>query len=244
VNAALDADVGAHLLRWPEAARLPAEGLEIYTLPYFLSEQECAELIARIDAEREPSWTFDPPAADYRTSETCNLRRADPIVAAVETKLGTLTGIDTSRSETIQGQRYAAGQEFKPHLDAFNIEGPHWPEQKRIGGQRTWTMMIFLNEPGEGGETRFPLAGVRVAPRTGLLLAWNNLRGDGLPNRQSLHQGVMVERGTKYIITKWYRERAYRPRRSLWARAKGRGRRLLSPILGLDARLSTTPLPR
>jgi prolyl 4-hydroxylase len=74
------------------------------------------------------------------------------------------------------------------------------------GGQRTWTAMIYLNDVEEGGATWFPQAGLRVAPRKGLLLAWNNMAPDGSPNTRTLHEGMPVVEGTKYIITKWFRE--------------------------------------
>ncbi|HEX8937023.1 MAG TPA: 2OG-Fe(II) oxygenase, partial [Sphingomicrobium sp.] len=74
-------------------------------------------------------------------------------------------------------------------------------------GQRTWTAMIYLNEPEEGGATRFKRIGKTVQPETGKLLAWNNLLPDGRPNPATLHQGMKVRRGTKYVLTKWFRER-------------------------------------
>ena len=79
----------------------------------------------------------------------------------------------------------------------------------RCGGQRTWTAMIFLNEPEGGGETAFPKVGIKVTPRTGNMLVWNNLNIIGEPNYFSLHEGQPVSAGTKYIITKWHRERPW-----------------------------------
>jgi len=67
--------------------------------------------------------------------------------------------------------------------------------------------MIYLNEPEDGGATRFKLIGKTVQPQTGKLLMWNNLLSDGSPNGAALHQGMKVRRGTKYILTQWYRER-------------------------------------
>jgi prolyl 4-hydroxylase len=61
--------------------------------------------------------------------------------------------------------------------------------------------------PEEGGQTAFLRAGIKVTPRLGNLLVWNNLDADGLPNPASLHQGLPVLAGTKYVITKWHRER-------------------------------------
>ena len=77
---------------------------------------------------------------------------------------------------------------------------------ERSGGQRTWTAMVYLNDVDEGGATWFPKAGIRVTPRRGLLLAWNNMKPDGSPNDQTLHEGMPVVEGVKYIVTKWFRE--------------------------------------
>ena len=48
-----------------------------------------------------------------------------------------------------------------------------------------------------------------MTPRAGNLLAWNNLDAIGEPNSYSLHQGMPVTEGVKYIITKWHRERPW-----------------------------------
>ncbi|MGE0178183.1 MAG: prolyl hydroxylase family protein, partial [Sphingomonas sp.] len=127
----------------------------------------------------------------------------------VEGKIGQLTGIDPALGETIQGQRYGVGQQFKPHHDFFYSDQAYWEAMEASGGQRTWTAMIFLNTPEEGGQTAFPAAGVKVTPRPGNLLAWNNMDPEGQPNLHSLHQGMPVLAGAKYVITKWYRERPW-----------------------------------
>ena len=67
--------------------------------------------------------------------------------------------------------------------------------------------MVYLNEPEDGGATRFKSIGKTIQPETGKLLAWNNLLANGEPNPATIHQGMKVRRGVKYIITKWFRER-------------------------------------
>ena len=69
--------------------------------------------------------------------------------------------------------------------------------------------MIYLNDVEEGGETTFPNLGVSVTPQQGALLAWNNASPDGSPNMATLHAASAVVRGVKYVITKWYRTRAW-----------------------------------
>ena len=116
-----------------------------------------------------------------------------------------LLGIDAANGELIQGQRYLPGQQFKPHFDWFAPNTPAWEKAWPLGGQRSFTVMAYLNTVQEGGETDFPLLDLAVAPRAGTLLAWNNMDESGEPNRSMLHAGNPVGRGTKYVITRWYR---------------------------------------
>jgi prolyl 4-hydroxylase len=69
--------------------------------------------------------------------------------------------------------------------------------------------MAFLNEPEAGGQTNFPELNVKISPRAGNLFVWNNMDVHGEPNRFTLHQGMPVIAGLKYVITKWYRERPW-----------------------------------
>ena len=130
------------------------------------------------------------------------------MVAKVEEAIAALLGLPLALGEPIQGQRYAPGQEFKPHTDTFEPTGADFFVHCAARGNRSWTAMIYLNEPEQGGATRFKAVGKIVQPETGKLLAWNNLLSDGRPNPATLHQGMKVRQGTKYILTKWFRERA------------------------------------
>jgi len=188
--------------------RVPTPRLELFVLKDFLDLASCAELRRLIDANRRPSTVADDQGiANFRTSETCDLDPSNPLVAAVQTRLSELTGIGRNHGEPLQGQRYAPGQEFRPHTDTFNPGSADYFIHCAEAGQRSWTAMIYLNEPEDGGATRFKLIGKTVQPQTGKLLMWNNLLSDGSPNGAALHQGMKVRRGTKYILTQWYRER-------------------------------------
>ncbi len=189
--------------------RVPTPKLELFVVRDFLSEATCAALIARIDACRRPSEIADDQGiAAFRTSETCDLDPSDPAVAEVDEVIAALLGLSADLSEPMQGQRYAPGQEFKPHTDTFEPTGADYYLHCAESGNRSWTVMIYLNQPEEGGATRFKTIGKTIHPEAGKLLAWNNLLPDGRPNPAALHQGMKVRRGTKYIVTKWFRERA------------------------------------
>jgi prolyl 4-hydroxylase len=191
----------------PGVQRVPTRELELFIVRDFLDEKACAALIERIDAERRPSTIADDTGvANFRTSETCDLDWREPVVGAVDRKISELLGLELGSSEPLQGQRYAPGQEFKPHTDTFEPGGYDFYVHTANQGQRTWTAMIYLNEPEDGGATRFKTIGKTIQPERGKLLAWNNLLPDGRPNPATLHQGMKVRRGTKYVLTKWFRE--------------------------------------
>ena len=188
--------------------RVPTHELELFILRDFLDQATCAALIERIDAKRRPSEIADDVGIpNFRTSETCDLDWRDPVVGDVDRKIAALLGLGLAASEPLQGQRYAPGQEFKPHTDTFEPGGFDFYLHTADSGQRTWTAMIYLNEPDEGGATRFRTIRKTIQPETGKLLAWNNLLPDGRPNPATLHQGMKVRGGTKYVLTKWFRER-------------------------------------
>lgn len=189
------------------AAKLPARGLELFKVRGFLDEAERTALIELIERDLYPSGVLGKPIPGFRTSKSCNLSPADPPVAAFEAKVAALLGINGRFSEVVQGQRYEVGQEFKPHHDFFHRGQSYYEDVTQTGGQRTWTAMLFLNRPEGGGSTGFPEAGLEADPEPGSLLIWNNMQADGRPNRHSLHHGMPVEAGRKYVLTKWFRER-------------------------------------
>ena len=192
----------------PGIQRVPTRALELFVVRRFLDPATCAALIERIDAKRRPSEIADDVGiAHFRTSETCDLDWTHPVVADVDGRICALLAYPPRSGEPLQGQRYAQGQEFKPHTDTFEPGGYDFYRHTADLGQRTWTAMIYLNEPEEGGATRFKSIAKTVQPEAGKLLTWNNLLPDGRPNPATLHQGMKVRRGTKYVLTKWFRER-------------------------------------
>lgn len=180
--------------------------VELYCHQNFLSPSECQFLIDKIDKEAIPSSLYEGTEIEgYRTSYSCNFLPEDPEIARIDQKIADLLGLDPAYAEIMQGQRYEVGQEFKQHHDYFFVEQEYWKKEAVNGGQRTWTAMIYLNLPEEGGATYFPSLRYGVDPRPGMLLAWNNMTPEGKPNVHSVHAGKPVEKGTKYIITKWFR---------------------------------------
>jgi len=200
--------------RWlaaqPGMRRVPNPRLELFDRPGFLPPDLCEALIAMIERERRPSTIADPNGDNYfRTSETCDLPAGEPAVQDLEARLLALNAIDPTHGEPAQGQRYLVGQEFKPHTDYFEPGGADFDKYCSVAGNRTWTFMIYLNDVEAGGGTRFKVIDKTFQPQAGKLVCWNNRREDGRYNPNTLHHGMKVRKGVKYVITKWYRERPW-----------------------------------
>jgi prolyl 4-hydroxylase len=198
------------LMAYPGVRRVPSPKIELFDRPGFLAPELCTRLIGLIDLDRRPSTIADPNGDHYfRTSETCDLSAEEPAVRELEAMLLELNGIEPAHGEPVQGQRYEVGQEFKPHTDYFEPTGQDFAKYCTVAGQRTWTFMIYLNDVEAGGATRFKAVDKMFRPETGKLLGWNNHRPDGTLNPATLHHGMKVRKGVKYVITKWYRERPW-----------------------------------
>ena len=189
----------------PRAWRLDTSLAQVYELPGFLSRDECNAVIEAINQSLQPS-TVTRGRSDYRTSRTCHLRQNQPdLAASLDQRFAALFGVDPRLSEPIQGQRYDPGEYFKEHTDWFAPGTAEYTKHTNTGGQRTWTVMVYLNAVERGGETLFRRLGRSFSPVPGMALAWNNLQADGTPNPFTLHEALPVEAGHKWVITKWFR---------------------------------------
>lgn len=210
-NPAKLAKIGAAVTRRleanPRVQKVEVPDLQLYVYQDFLPLRDCQLLIDKIDAHAVPSTLYKgTEQPGFRTSWSCHLNRWDPDISRIEKRMTETLGIDNSFAETMQGQRYQVGQEFKAHHDFFHTSQDYWQHEGPNGGQRSWTAMIFLNNVAEGGATEFPHVKIGVHPLAGTMLIWNNMNPDGTMNYKSLHTGTPVKAGVKHVITKWYRQ--------------------------------------
>ncbi|WP_232493818.1 prolyl hydroxylase family protein [Novosphingobium kaempferiae] len=194
----------------PAARRFPEDRAEIYAIDNFLPIASCARLMALIDAVACPSALVDDALwSDYRTSYSGDIDETDNCVRDLEERLSAITGITPTCGEAAQGQRYLCGQYFHEHCDWFDTTAGYWRNERHCGGQRSWTAMIYLNAVDEGGITDFTRIALSIPPCAGTLLLWNNALPDGTPNPWTMHAARPVVRGTKYVVTKWFRARTW-----------------------------------
>jgi len=126
----------------PKALRIACKVLDIFIVRDALDEADCRRLIRLIDRNRIPSGLLSPTSdPEFRTSESCNLDSRNPAVKKVEAKIAGIMGIDLDLGETIQGQRYALGQQFKAITTSSTrmpIIGRRWCAAAASARGRRW----------------------------------------------------------------------------------------------------------
>ncbi|MEM9502191.1 MAG: 2OG-Fe(II) oxygenase [Pseudomonadota bacterium] len=195
----------------PGAYQVESDKVELFAIGDFLSGAECERLCLMIDQVARPSSLHEVGyESGFRTSYSGDLDPEDSFVKGISRRIDDLLGMNPITGEAVQGQRYLPGQQFKPHNDWFYTTEKYWELERKRGGQRSWTAMVYLNTVEEGGGTHFTELGINIEPKPGVLLVWNNAKLDGRPNESTMHAGTPVIKGSKYVITKWYRTRRWK----------------------------------
>ena len=161
--------------------------------------------------------TGEARADPMRTSSHVTLgpRQHDHVLEALECCISRVSGLPQRNGEFLQILRYRQGEEFRPHVDYFNESGAGAYRSLADGGQRAQTVLIYLNDGYRGGSTCFSQLGLEVQGRAGDLLHFHNLAADGLGHRDSLHAGMPVLEGEKWLLSQWIRCDGY-PARNAW----------------------------
>lgn len=158
-----------------------------------------------------PSVTADPDGNLIRVPlRTSHDMAFDPLLEDVtlrllQRRMAAAAGLSLAHGEQLILLRYAPGQEYRQHRD-YLPPARVVPVGAGGPGQRRATVMAYLNDVSAGGMTQFPLLDLIVPPRQGNLLAFHNLDPHGNPEPLSLHAGLPVEAGVKWVCTLWLRE--------------------------------------
>jgi hypothetical protein len=180
-----------------------------------LSAEDCRFIAAMAQPHLSRSKVFDPDKGDaiefqVRTSQDASI---DPIqedfwLRLLQLRMAAVSGGELINAEPLAVLRYGPGEQYHPHYDAL----PEHAEGQQLDrfGQRQTTLCCYLNPVEAGGATDFPNIGVRVQPAPGRAVVFDNLLADGLRHPDSLHAGMPVERGEKWLATLWLRQRPLR----------------------------------
>jgi prolyl 4-hydroxylase len=146
---------------------------------------------------------------------TLGPRQHDHVLEALERCISRVSGMPVLNGEFVQILRYRLGEEFRPHVDYFNESAAGAYQSLAAGGQRAQTVLMFLNDDYSGGSTCFPKLQLDVKGRRGDMLHFHNLGADGFGHRDTLHAGMPVTVGEKWLLSQWIRSEHY-PDRVTW----------------------------
>lgn len=199
----------------------------VFTIDNFLTPEECEQVI-RLGLKQgltESTLHSSPLATQNRDTSTRSstnawlARETSALTQKIYEKTAELTKIDPdlfqkfhdssahhhSIAESLQVVRYKKGEEYTPHHDFVSpsINNRHQPS-------RFATLLIYLNDVEEGGETRFPRAvnnynseGLEIIPKVGKAVLFYNTLEDGNMDDLSQHGGNKVLAGNKWLANLW-----------------------------------------
>jgi prolyl 4-hydroxylase len=181
----------------------------MFAVDNFLTPLECEFLIHMAQDSFGPAPVVGKGAGEVspsRTSSTCYLSRED--LPDLMRKVSSLTGKPIEHCELPQVGRYFPSQQYLQHYDAFDLGTEDGLRFAANGGQRTITVLLYLNDVARGGATRFPALNLDVQPRQGMALVFFPATIDGMLDRMALH-AAMPAVDTKYVSQVWIRQGHY-----------------------------------
>ena len=144
------------------------------------------------------------------SAATIGLNDADLVALMLCERLAAAAEVDVVNMEYPQVLHYAVGEQYERHWD-FLLPGlPGSATSLAQFGQRTATLLIYLNDGFEGGETDFPDLGLRYKGRTGDAVLFRNVTQTGEPDKRMLHAGLPPTSGEKWLFSQWVRARPQR----------------------------------
>ena len=206
--------------------QLTSECPVVTALTNFLADDEAEYLIQLANDDFEKSMVMDPVTgqnvpSQSRTSTTAFLghQKNDKVLQCLEKKIATIAGYPLNTMESLQVTRYQEGQKYDHHYDYF--------DSPVVTNDRAKTVFAYLqgldkvpgNESADkcGGFTSFPKLKdhngemLRVRPKTGNAVMWDNMTWDGKKQPLALHGGdqVTCDGAVKYGLNAWFRKQPF-----------------------------------
>ncbi|UVI30605.1 2OG-Fe(II) oxygenase [Paenibacillus spongiae] len=176
----------------------------IVVLGNVLSGEECDELIEHSRERLQRSKIGEDRAVNPIRTSSGVFCGENETITRIEKRIAQVMNIPIEHGDGLQVLLYTPGQEYKPHYDFF-AETSRGSANNRIS-----TLLIYLNDVEEGGETAFPLLDFSVFPNKGMAVYFEYFYGDHQLNEFTLHAGTPVIKGEKWVATMWMRRQTFR----------------------------------
>ncbi len=186
-----------------------------YTMPRmyenFITNDEIDHILKSANPKFRDSKLVSGHSDNVRKSKTAWLTKTDPVISNIIKRVCDITKIPADNAEKMQVVKYEPNGFYSKHFDASCDDKKECVEFEKNGGQRVVTMIIYLNDDFTGGVTSFPNLKQDFHPKKGNALLFYSLQTQGNKcHPLSLHTGMPVQTGQKYIANVWLRERSYK----------------------------------
>jgi prolyl 4-hydroxylase len=182
----------------------------------FVSPAACDWLRGRAAGRMRPAMMYhaDMKAEVIDPHRTCSdyqfdLINTDLVLLLVRERIAALTKLPTIAMEPPRVFHYALGERIKPHFDRCNDGGDGYGVDTGYLGDRIVTLLLYLNDDFDGGELDFPKTGFRCRGAKGDAVYFSHVDHTGKPDALSLHAGLEITRGEKWVLSQWIHDRPF-----------------------------------
>jgi prolyl 4-hydroxylase len=176
----------------------------IVVLGSVLSDEECDELIKHSREQLQRSKIGGNHEVNQIRTSSGVFCEENETVTRIERRFSQIMNIPIEHGDGLQVLLYTPGQEYQPHYDFFA------ETSRASANNRISTLVMYLNDVEEGGETAFPMLNISVFPNKGMAVYFEYFYSNHELNDFTLHAGTPVIKGEKWVATMWMRRQAHR----------------------------------
>lgn len=177
----------------------------------FVEDSFCDYIIEKYTSRLIPMTILGSDNSGFRVAEGRWLEpKTDRVLQEFTKSVSEFTNTPLENQENPHIVKYNIGGEYKPHQDYFHKNTSYYDEMMDRGGQRGISCLLYLNDDFTGGETEFPNIELTIKPKKGSMVYWSSYDAQGKLDPDTLHAGLPVISGVKYVMLVWIRERIFR----------------------------------
>ena len=126
--------------------------------------------------------------------------REEPLLDEIGRRLEQRTGLPPTHGINFQILSYRNGSGYLAHTDCTANQDLY----EARAPVRMASVLIYLTDDFEGGETEFTRLGLRVKPPVGSAVVFYSYDATPACDAKSEHRGVRVDSGHKIVLQRWY----------------------------------------
>ncbi|MBU4567963.1 MAG: 2OG-Fe(II) oxygenase, partial [Alphaproteobacteria bacterium] len=198
----------------PPAPLLFSESPWVTAAEHVLPEPMCNWWIAAASTRLEKARVHDADAGGRRqdgirtnSGTGFSILQTDVVMQLCLARIAAATGRPRKWQEAPNVLHYDVGEEYGLHYDFLDPANPHFAEGLAKYGQRRTTALVYLNQNFMEGQTWFESIQKHARTPTGGMIAFDNVLNDGSPDKRTLHAGLPVTLGEKWLLSIWIRDR-------------------------------------